>query len=92
MMTLFKCFKCKAPQKFSCTNFIGWNLQKFSPANLSLFTGLYHLLVRISLKVRRRNSWKPTTKMPLLFLFCFLFIDAYTYLLKELYSSAEPQS
>ena len=38
IMALFKFFKCKAPQKFPVNNFIGGNLQKFSPANLSPFT------------------------------------------------------
>ena len=36
--------KYKALQKFSCENFIGWNPQKFSPANLSLFTVLIVLI------------------------------------------------
>ena len=37
-MALFKYFKHKALQKFSRENFIGSNLQKFSPANFSMFT------------------------------------------------------
>ena len=37
IMALFKCFKHKAPQSFPIKNFIGWNLRKFSPMDLSLF-------------------------------------------------------
>ena len=37
-MALFKCFKCKALQSFPMKNYIGWNLQKFSAANLTPFT------------------------------------------------------
>lgn len=35
LMAFFKCFKCKAPRKFSS---LGGKLRKFSPANLSPFT------------------------------------------------------
>ena len=38
IMALFKCCKNKAPQKFSHKNYIRWNLQNFSPANLAPFT------------------------------------------------------
>ena len=34
-MALFKCFKSKAPLKFSLEKLHGWNPWKFSPANLS---------------------------------------------------------
>ena len=34
-MALFECFKHKALQKFSHEDYIGWNLQKFSPADIS---------------------------------------------------------
>ena len=37
-MALFKCCRCKAPQKFSRENFIWFSLQKFSPLNFSMFT------------------------------------------------------
>ena len=37
-MALFKCCECKALQSFPMKNYIGWNLQKFSPVNLTPFT------------------------------------------------------
>ena len=37
-LRIFKYFKYKAPQKFPHESFIGLNLWKFSPANLSIFT------------------------------------------------------
>ena len=38
---IFKCCKHKAQLKFSSENYIGWNLQKFSSANLSLLRYIY---------------------------------------------------
>ena len=58
-MALFKCFKRKAPQKFSCENFIGRNLWKFSPANLSPIYGkcmMVPLLLRVS-STRSMDNW-----------------------------------
>ena len=38
-MALFKYFEHEPLQKFSHDNFIGWNPQKVSPANIFPFTG-----------------------------------------------------
>ena len=38
IVALFKYFKHKAPRSFPMKNFIGWNPQKFNPANISSFT------------------------------------------------------